>query len=188
MGPVLPPPLCEDADAVECARLTNPQNGSLASIPEGCSPQSTGRAALRCPKSCGLCAVVLADCRRVDILDAGSCVEGEDVVGEVCSGDGKADKEAYCTWLPVNHSGIRNHGRSGSKTGTHKPQLQFVCAHCADERMSAERRALLGQMLELRLEEDGREASELMRPGADKETVQSNIAAVAERNAYVVHR
>mmetsp|Transcript_101837 Transcript_101837/g.180636 ORF Transcript_101837/g.180636 Transcript_101837/m.180636 type:complete len:285 (-) Transcript_101837:30-884(-) len=164
-----PVPLCEDADADECARLTAVD--SAGKLPDACQPWSNGLAASRCPRSCGLCAVVLGDCAKVDILEASACVEKEDVVGEVCGHDGDWKNEAYCTWLPqVNSSAPR----------------RFACARCADKKLSSERRALVAQMLELRMEEDEREAERLHVHHGDP--VYAHANSVMERNSIVTPR
>lgn len=175
-GPTMPPVLCEDADLQECALLLAgedptgppPALGTFTPFPAACSPHAGGKAAARCPRSCGLCAVVLGDCRRATVVHDASCEEGQDVVGEVCGHDGKMTEEAYCTYLPT-----------GSSLGE---PMSFVCAHCAEEQLSPYRRSLMAQMLELRLEEDGREA------GHSEEALENNADSVAERDALVVHR
>lgn len=110
---ISPSLVCEDVDASECANLLASANGTsdlskpgFGSLPHECSPQSNGTLAARCPRSCGLCALVLADCHSLKIYDRGNCRVGEDVVGEVCSEDGHMTKEAYCTWLPTTSAAI----------------------------------------------------------------------------------
>lgn len=160
---ISPPLVCEDVDASECANLLASANGTsdlskpgFGSLPHECSPQSNGTLAARCPRSCGLCALVLADCHSLKIYDRGTCRVGEDVVGEVCSEDGHMTKEAYCTWLPTTSAAIPQGSlRSWSSSELQAPRI-FACAHCADQQMSAERRAFMAQMLELRHEEEGR--------------------------------
>lgn len=183
-------PVCEDADPLECARLFaaeaqqfSADSSGLTPLPSACSPRGSGTAAARCPRSCGLCAVVLADCHHVAVFNEGSCVEGDDVVGEVCSGDGDMKKEAYCTWLPTNTTATKPaNGNNRLNIAALTPPRRFVCAHCVDVKMSPERRAMMAQMLELRIEEDGREASR------SKDALENNAASVAERDAVVVHR
>jgi len=185
-------PVCEDADPLECTRIfaaeaqqLHANSSGLTPLPPSCSPRGTGIAAARCPKSCGLCAVVLADCHHVAVFNEGSCVEGSDVVGEVCAGDGDMKKEAYCTWLPTNTTTSQpasGNNRLNIAALTAPAPRRFVCAHCVDVQMSPERRAMMAQMLELRIEEDGREASR------SKEALENNAASVAERDAVVVHR
>jgi len=190
VAPTLPPAmsLCEDAS--ECQQLfaSEVQVGALDSsgfrpLPSGCAAHGNGTAAARCPRSCGLCAVVLADCNNVAIFREDACLEGEDVVGEVCANDGDMKKEAYCTWMPTNTTAtqLRATGKAQATLGAER---RFVCAHCADDaaHMSAERRAMMAQMMELRIEEDGREDSN------PREALQSNVAALAERDELVVHR
>lgn len=185
VGPTLPPPLCEDVDARECAQLLSEvphgpaDSRGIPPLAPGCSPHSNGTAAARCPRSCGLCAVVLADCHRVRVYSHDACVEGQDVVGEVCANDGDMRREAYCTWMPSNKSDA---SPLSTSTAVAAPR-HFVCAHCVDENMSPERRAMMAQMLELRMEEDGREADR----GA-KDAVVNHADSIAERDALVVQR
>jgi len=192
VAPAEQQPVCEDADPLECTRIfaaeaqqVSANSSGLTPLPSSCSPQGNGIAAARCPKSCGLCAVVLADCHHVAVFNEGSCVEGSDVVGEVCAGDGDMKKEAYCTWLPTNTTTTQpasGNNRLNIAALTAPAPRRFVCAHCADVQMSPERRAMMAQMLELRIEEDGREASR------SQEALENNAASVAERDAVVVHR
>lgn len=161
--------LCEDVDAAQCEQLTAVD--STGKLPKSCLPNSTGLAASRCPRSCGLCAIVLGDCSKAEIRKESSCIEGEDVVGEVCDKDGNWKEEAYCTWLSQKHGP--------------KPR-QFVCAHCADQKLSAERRALVAQMLELRFEEDGREVDQIRSRHGD--SIDAHRESIAERNAIVTPR
>lgn len=164
-----PPPstrnFCEDHDLAECDRLVKPTliDGSER-LPDGCHPPgilgvdaNSNVAAARatasavsvaelCPRSCGLCALLLSDCAELVLTgDNSSCVVGDDVVGQVCAFDGDVTQEGYCTWMPASPR-----------------EARFVCARCADRFASPERRAVLAQVTELREEEDGRPVSELV--------------------------
>eukprot|EP00927_Polykrikos_kofoidii_P023271 TRINITY_DN21493_c0_g1_i1.p1 TRINITY_DN21493_c0_g1~~TRINITY_DN21493_c0_g1_i1.p1 ORF type:complete len:401 (+),score=71.94 TRINITY_DN21493_c0_g1_i1:58-1260(+) len=186
---------CEDLNPAECSRLVRPTrlDGSER-LPDGCQPTSAAAGAFRgndteivaaagdspnltkqafasgsgsmsiadmCPRTCGLCAVVLSDCVQLALVGGNSsCIVGEDVVGEVCAADGDVTQEGYCTWV-------------------HAPQTRFVCARCADRVASPERRAVLAQVTELRLEEDARPMSQL---------VAVNAASMRERAALTVPR
>jgi len=191
LRPALPPALPFCSDAGDCEELfaseipVGTQNNSgLQPLPPGCAAQGHGGLAARCPRSCGLCAVVLAGCSNVAVFREDACLVGEDVVGEVCANDGDMKKEAYCTWMPTNATATATHLRAGKAPATLGSERRFVCAHCADDaaHMSAERRALMAQMLELRIEEDGREEDNR------EEALESNPAALAERDTLVVHR
>jgi len=183
--PATSPPLCEDA--IECEQLFASEvpagaldKNGFRPLPAGCAAKGNGMIAARCPRSCGLCAMVLSGCNNVAVFKPDACVEHDDVVGEVCSGDGDMKKEAYCTWMPASANALQFLGKA--LLGAPR---SFVCAHCTDDgsRMSAERRALLAQMMELRIEEDGRESTD-----KGKEALERNAAAIAERDALAIHR
>jgi len=147
---------CEDANPSECATLVgNLRVDGGDQMPIGCRPHldgaNAGQLASRCPRSCGLCALVLSDCRKlVAAAPTAACIAGEDVVGEVCANDGALPREGYCTWVP--DSMVKNtRANASSHFG-----VSFACLHCADETISPERRALLAQMGRMRAEEDGR--------------------------------
>lgn len=186
-----PPALCEDADPGECANLltqtplnsseraaTPTKNGGpIPALPPQCSPHSGGRAAARCPASCGLCAVVLADCHEV-LIEENACKESEDVVGMVCQADGDMKKEGYCTWLPTSGTGGTITKMELQNRAAAEHPRRFVCAHCKDKEMSFARRALMAQMLELRMEEDHRK----------RDALDERDANVRERDALTVAR
>jgi len=153
---------CEDSSPRDCAQLLSMYNNVSHGLQAACHPHAAGTLAFKCPRSCGVCAIILSDCHSLEVVaDPGACMEKQDVVGEVCANDGNLKKEGYCTWL-------------GGAEGA----LHFACARCSEnEAMSPERRAMTAQMAELRLEEDGREADKMLRG--------SNEALEDQRESYV---
>lgn len=182
---------CEDDDPAWCERaLTVGSNASSSSVVWQRLCQATGASdvAAKCPRSCGLCALVLAGCLKIEevIGSAGSCNVGEDVVGEVCANDGDLVKEGYCTWLPAVALSTSSTAPSPTQG---RPPVRFACGHCADSPnfLSPERRAMEAQMAELRIEEDGREADYSLGESGSMPLTQNRVS-MQERNDLTMTR
>lgn len=167
---------CEDADPIWCSQAlqagVNRSHVGLHSL-QACRLAGGDAVVTKCMRSCGICAILLSDCTNVKVAanSEGSCNEAEDVVGEVCSNDGDLDREGYCTWMPAG------------------AVPQFLCGHCADSVISPERRAMMAQMAELRLEEDSREVERLQHKGdGSSPPLRSNVRSLRERDDLVVKR
>jgi len=171
---------CEDSDPLWCAQVlqvaANKSRRGLHTL-HACRAAGGEAAVTNCMRSCGVCAILLSDCRDVQIVpgSTGSCNEHEDVVGEVCANDGNLDKEGYCTWMTT-----------AKVAGGEVPK--FVCGRCADAVISPERRAMIAQMAELRLEEDARETERLQHVDGAEPALEANRKSVLERNDLVVKR
>lgn len=138
---------CVDREPTTCASWFRPNSGFDSTA---MCATDLARANPVCPRSCGSCAIMLAGCQKLKVIDIGKdCKVGEDVVGEVCLNDDRPG-ESYCTYVPSKADGTK---------------ASFACGLCEDNlvQTSPERQVLMSQMKELRNEEISREDERLMK-------------------------